>query len=112
MYKYYTNWSNSVSPIYRLKATNGTKTITASSCDSDKGCNVTLDSGMLYIAGPSNDIQALQDMIGAKKDGSDNVRICVTCMFIQSYKLDCGLTFWIDNLFIPTMEVKAQFVIL
>ena len=47
---------------------------------------------MLYIAGPSDDIQALQDMIGAKNDGSGDVRMCVTCMFIKSYKLDCGLT--------------------
>ena len=89
-------WSNPFSPIHRLKATNGTVTIIASNCGN--GCNVTLDSGMLYIAGPSGDIQTLQDLIGAKKDGSGDVRMCVTCMFIKSYKLDCGLTFWIDNL--------------
>ena len=69
-------WSNSISPIHRLKATNGNVTITASTCGN--GCNATLDSGMLYIAGPSDDIQALQNLIGAKKDGSGDVRMCVT----------------------------------
>ena len=71
---------------------------------------MTLDSGMLYIAGPSDDIQALQDLIGAKKDGSGDVRMCVTCMFIQIYKLDCE--HYISNRQFATMEVKAQFVVL
>lgn len=91
-----------------MKATNGNVTITASTCGN--GCNVTLDSGMLYIAGPSDDIQALQDLIGAKKDGSGDVCMCVTCMFIQIYKLDCE--HYISNIQFATMEVKAQFVVL
>ena len=57
--------------INRLKVTNSNGSQTASSCEN--GCEVTLDSGLPYIAGPSDDIDTLQQLIGAKKDSSGDV---------------------------------------
>ena len=60
-------------PINRLKAVSGNNTLPASSCAN--GCIITLDTGFPYIAGPSEEIMALQDFIGAKKDSSGDVRM-------------------------------------
>ena len=54
-------------------ATNGTVTLISDSCSN--GCNVTLDSGMPYISGPTEEVQSLQEMIGAKMEPNGDVRI-------------------------------------
>ena len=59
--------------INRLKAVSGNNTLPVSSCAN--GCVITLDTGFPYIAGPSEEIMALQDFIGAKKDSSGDVRM-------------------------------------
>ena len=58
---------------HRLMATNGTVTLISDSCSN--GCNVTLDSGMPYISGPTEEVQSLQEMIGAKMEPNGDVRI-------------------------------------
>ena len=52
-------------------ATDGTVVMVSGTCAN--GCNMTLDSGMPYISGPSEEIQALQDFIGAKKEPDGDV---------------------------------------
>ena len=60
-------------PINRLKAVNGSESLPASNCTLPHGCVVTLDSGLPYIAGPSQDIMTVQQLIGAKMDSSGDV---------------------------------------
>ena len=74
-------------PIHRLKASNGTATLIASSCSN--GCDVRLDSGMPYIAGPIEEVMTLQQFIGAKQDKNGDVRnkpcIVVTLVCIVTH---------------------------
>ena len=61
-------WCNNYS-INRLKASSSNgSSLVASSCAN--GCEIILDSGMPYIAGPSDEITTLQGFIGAKQDSS------------------------------------------
>ena len=60
-------------PFNRLRAVSSNGSLNASSCAN--GCMITLDSGLPYIAGPSEEITTLQDFIGAKKDSSGDVRM-------------------------------------
>ena len=68
----YCAYGVTITPINRLKASSSNgSSLVASSCEN--GCKITLDSGMPYIAGPSDEITTLQGFIGAKQDSSGDV---------------------------------------
>lgn len=62
-----------------MRATNRTVTVVSQFCnETTHGCEVYLDSGMPYIAGPEEEVDAFQYLNGAKKDDNGD------------YVIDCG----------------------
>ena len=61
-----------------MRATNRTVTVVSQFCnETTHGCEVYLDSGMPYIAGPEEEVDAFQYLNGAKKDDNGDVCLCL-----------------------------------